>query len=121
MAREKSPEELAILERLRTLCRALPGAEESVDGHGHTSFRVGGRPFVMMGSMRLWLGIKADPISQDALVRSGRWTRGQGAWTSPVDYGALDWEEIGEMLRDAWQITAPKRLLRTPASQPPAP
>lgn len=44
--REKSREELAILERLRALCAALPEAQESVDGHGHTSFRVANGPDV---------------------------------------------------------------------------
>jgi predicted DNA-binding protein (MmcQ/YjbR family) len=110
--RVKSAEELAILERLRQLCGTLPEVEESVDGHGHTSFRVAGKPFVMMGSMRLWLGIKSDPISQDVLVRSGRWVRGQHGWVSVADFGALDWEEIEELVRDAWRLTAPKRLVK---------
>ncbi len=115
MEREKSPEELAILERLRELCCALPEVEEAVDGHGHTSFRVAKKPFVMMGSMRLWLGIKSDPITQDALVRSGRWNRGQHGWVSVADFGALDWGEIEELVHDGWRLSAPKRLVRARA------
>lgn len=111
MEREKSPEELAILERLRGICLALPEVEESVDGFGHTSFRVANKPFVMMGAMRLHLGIKTDPITQDALVRTGRWKRGQG-WTSVVDFDALDWGEIEELARDGYRLAAPKRLVK---------
>lgn len=110
--REKSPEELAILERLRALCTALPEVEEAVDGHGHTSFRVAGKPFVMMGSMRLWLGIKSDPITQEARVRTGRWQRGQHGWTSVADFRRLDWGEIEEMVRDGYRLTAPSRLAK---------
>lgn len=112
MEREKSPAELAILERLRGLCLALPEVEEAVDGHGHASFRVGGRPFVMMGSMRLWLGIKSDPITQQALARSGRWHRGQHGWLSVADFERLDWAEIAELVRDGYRLAAPKRLAR---------
>ena len=112
LGREKSPEELAILERLRVLCGSLPEAEETVDGHGHTSFRVGGKPFVMMGSMRLWLGIKTDPITQEALARTGRWQRGQHGWLSVLDFAHLDWVEIEELVRDGYRRTAPKRLLK---------
>jgi hypothetical protein len=73
--REKSPEELAILARLRALCLQLPEVAEAVDGFGHTSFRVAKKPFVMMGSQELHLAIKSDPVSQDVLVRSGRFRR----------------------------------------------
>jgi len=122
MEREKSAEELAILERLRGLCCALPGVQESVDGHGHTAFRVAGKPFVMMGSMRLWLGIKSDPVTQDVLVRTGRWARGRNGWTSVVDFAALEWDEIEEMVQDGWRLTAPKRVLKAQATPaPPTP
>ncbi len=110
--REKSPEELAILDRLRQLCAALPEAEESVDGHGHTSFRVAGKPFVMMGSLRLLLLIKTDPITQAALVRTGRWEAGQHGWVRMSDFSGLDWAEVEELVRDGYRLAAPRRLAR---------
>jgi predicted DNA-binding protein (MmcQ/YjbR family) len=113
--RKKSPQELRILQRLRKLCSTLPEVTEAVDGFGHTSFRVGKKPFVMMGSQELHLAIKSDPVTQEALVRSGRYTRtpylGQHGWVSVADFSRLDWAEIEELVEDAYRRTAPKRLL----------
>jgi predicted DNA-binding protein (MmcQ/YjbR family) len=113
--RKKSQRELRILQRLRRLCLALPEVVEAVDGFGHTSFRVNKKPFVMMGSKQLHLAIKADPITQNALVRSGRFTRtpflGQHGWVSVADFNELDWTGIEELVRDAYRRTAPKRLI----------
>jgi predicted DNA-binding protein (MmcQ/YjbR family) len=114
--RVKSPEELAILQRLREACARLPETTEAVDGFGHTSFRVRDRPFAMMGSTRLHLAIKADHATQDVLVRTGQWEKtpfiGRHGWVSVVDFDALDWAEIEELLTEGWQRTAPKRLVR---------
>lgn len=113
--RRKSQKELHILERLRKLCLALPEVVEAVDGFGHTSFRVRKKPLAMMGSQELHLAIKADPVTQEALVRSGCYTRtpflGQHGWVSVVDFDRLDWAEIEELVIDAYRRTAPKRLL----------
>jgi predicted DNA-binding protein (MmcQ/YjbR family) len=114
--REKSAEELAILERLRALCVRYPEVVEAVDGFGHTSFRVANKPFVMMGSQQLHLAIKSDPVTQDMLVRSGRFQLtpylGQHGWVSVTDFRGLDWEQIAELVRDAYRLAAPRRLLK---------
>ena len=115
-AREKSPEELAVLERLRRLCFRFAEVAEAVDGFGHTSFRVGKKPFTMMGSQQLLLAIKTDPITQEHLINSGRFRRtpyiGQHGWVDVVDFNAVDWEEIEGLIADAYRLVAPKRLLR---------
>ena len=114
--RVKSPEELAILDRLRAICARLPETREAVDGFGHTSFRVRDRPFAMMGSSELHLALKADPATQDVLIRTGRWERtpyiGQHGWVSAVDCHDLDWAAIEELVEDGWRRAAPKRLVR---------
>ena len=114
--REKSAEELALLERLRTLCFRLPEVAEAVDGFGHTSFRVGKKPFVMMGSQKLLLAIKTDPVTQDLLVRSGRFQRtpyiGQHGWIDVTDFNLMRWEEIADLVSDAYRLVAPRRLLK---------
>jgi predicted DNA-binding protein (MmcQ/YjbR family) len=114
--RVKSAQELAILERLRALCASLPEVAEAVDGFGHTSFRVANKPFAMMGSSELHLAIKSDPVTQDALVRTGRFRHtpflGQHGWVSIVDFGELDWDELEELVRDGYRLAAPKRLLK---------
>lgn len=113
--RKKSARELRILDRLRKLCVKFPEVTEAVDGFGHTSFRVRNKPFVMMGSQTLHVAVKSDPVTQEALVRSGRYERtpylGQHGWVSVTDFGKLDWREIEELVGDAYRRTAPKRLL----------
>ena len=112
--RKKSQDELRILNRLRKICSKLAEVTEEVDGFGHTSFRVAKKPFVMMGSRELHLAIKADLVTQEALVRSGRYTRtpfiGKHGWISVADFKKLDWPEIEDLVRDAHERTAPKRL-----------
>ena len=112
--RVKSAEELAILDRLRGICARLPEVAEAVDGFGHTSFRVRKKPFVTMGSRELHLAIKSDPLTQDALVRSGRFVRtpflGQHGWVSVVDFARLDWTEIEELVVEGYGLAAPKSL-----------
>lgn len=112
--REKSAEELAVLDRLRGICARLPEVAEAIDGFGHTSFRVRKKPFVMMGSQELHLAIKSDPVTQEALVRSGRFRRtpflGQHGWVSVVDFARLDWTEIEELVVEAYGLAAPKSL-----------
>ena len=114
--RKKSPEELAIAARLRELTARLPEVEEAVDGFGHLSFRVRNKPFAMMGSSELHLAIKADPATQEVLVKTGRWVRtpyiGQHGWSSVADFDDLDWDEIAELLEDGWRLAAPKSLLK---------
>jgi predicted DNA-binding protein (MmcQ/YjbR family) len=114
--RIKSPQELAILARLRAICAELPEVAEAVDGFGHTSFRVTRKPFCMMGSQELHLAIKSDPVTQEILVKSGRYRRtpflGQHGWVSVVDFERLDWDELEELVRDGYRLAAPKRLLK---------
>ena len=94
----------------------LPGTHEAVDGFGHTSFRVRDKPFAMMGSSRLMLALKADPATQDVLIRTGRWERtpyiGQHGWVTAADCDDLDWAAIQELVEDGWRLAAPKRLVR---------
>ena len=114
LEREKSAEELAILDRLRGICVRLPEVAEAVDGFGHTSFRVRKKPFVMMGSQELHLAIKSDPVTQDALVRSGRFRHtpymGQHGWVSVENFAQVDWTEIEELVVEAYWLVAPKSL-----------
>ena len=114
--REKSAEERAVLEQLRGICLRLPEVVEAIDGFGHTSFRVRNKPFVMMGSQQLLLAIKCDPVTQDLLIRSGRFRRtpyiGQHGWADVADFGNMDWDEIEALIVDAYRRVAPKRLLK---------
>jgi predicted DNA-binding protein (MmcQ/YjbR family) len=108
----------ALLAALRRSCEGLPEVTEVIDGFGHTTFKVRGRSFLIagMGEAGLDLAIKADPMTQEVLVRQGPYFRtpyiGQHGWVSITDPLGGDWEEIGELLRDAYRLAAPRRLAR---------
>jgi hypothetical protein len=109
--------------RLRKLCLALPEAHE-VEAWGEPTFRVRNKMFAMHaapnnhhGGGRPAVWIKAEPGNQDLMVRTAPdrffvppyvgvsgWI---GVW---LDRG-VDWAELADLLRDAYRLSAPKRLL----------
>ena len=117
--REPFPREKELIRRVRALTAGLPEVRAERDGFGHTTFRVGKRSFVMIGGGHGdgSMSIKADLPSQSFLVRRGPYERtpyiGQHGWVSVWGHQELDWTEIAELIRDAYRLVAPKRLLRT--------
>jgi predicted DNA-binding protein (MmcQ/YjbR family) len=123
MDRTRSSGELKMIERMRRITEPLDGVEVGIDGFGHTTFKAGKKSFVLIGAGHDGGGgsmaIKSDPITQAALIRRGPYTRtpyiGQHGWVS-VDAGdRIDWEDIAEIVRDAYGMVAPKRR-GTPAT-----
>ena len=111
------------LPRLRELCLALPEATEKLS-HGEPTWFVR-KVFVTYAGHhhddRLAFWCAAPPGAQEALVAarpaggsSGRRTSAAAAgsaWTSTPVTGDLDWDEIGEIVTDAYREIAPKRLV----------
>ena len=110
------------LPRLRKLCLALPEAHE-VEAWGEPTFRVRNKLFAMYaaagnhhGDGRAAVWIKAAPHNQELLVRSAPARFfvppyvGPSGWVGVWLDGAVDWDEVAELLRDAYRMTAPKRL-----------
>ena len=111
------------LERLRALCLALPEVHE-VEAWGEPTFRVRNKLFAMYadagnhhGAGRPAVWCKAGPGNQDLLVRAApdRFFVppyvGPSGWIGVYLDGGVDWAELTELLRDAYRLTAPKRLL----------
>ncbi len=111
------------LTRLRKLCLALPDAQE-IEAWGEPTFRVRNKLFAMHadannhhGGGRLAVWIKAAPGNQDLMVRTAPERFfvppyvGAGGWIGVWLDRGVDWEELAELLRDAYRLTAPKRLL----------
>ncbi|HEX5830459.1 MAG TPA: MmcQ/YjbR family DNA-binding protein [Gemmatimonadaceae bacterium] len=111
------------LARLRTLCLALPEAHE-VEAWGEPTFRVRNKIFAMYanvgnhhgaGHPAVWC--KAVHHTQDMLVRAqpDRFFVppyvGPKGWVGVRLDAKPDWEMVGDLVRDAWRLTAPKRLL----------
>jgi hypothetical protein len=103
------------IDRARALALSLPEAVEQ-DHHGRPSFRVGGKIFatlwdqthtnVMLDEPGILTAAQAHP---DACAEFW-WGKRLGALS--VDLERVDADVLTELLADAWERKAPKRLLR---------
>jgi hypothetical protein len=114
------------LTRVRRLCLALPEAHE-VEAWGEPTFRVRNKLFAMYaaagnhhGGGRPAVWCKATRSNQSVMV--GIAPRrffvppyvGPSGWVGVWLDGEVDWAELADLLRDAYRLVAPKRLLRAP-------
>ena len=113
------------LPKLRKLCLNLPEAHE-VEAWGEPTFRVKNKLFAMYaadgnhhGSGRSSVWIKSKKENQ-ALMLSAQPDKffkppyvGPAGWIGVFLDRSPDWNEVNELLRDAWRMTAPKRLAAT--------
>jgi hypothetical protein len=110
------------LTRLRKLCLALPEAHE-VEAWGEPTFRVRNKLFAMYasagnhhGSGRPAVWCKASRTNQVMMVEAepGRFFVppyvGPSGWVGVWLDGAVAWDDLGDLLRDAYRLVAPKRL-----------
>lgn len=110
------------LGRLRALCLALPEAHEAL-AWGEPTFRVRNRVFAMHasadnhhGAGREAVWVKAAPGEQALRVRAApdRFFvppyAGPAGWIGVWLDDVADWDELPELLQDAWALVAPKRL-----------
>ena len=111
------------LTRLRKLCLAFPEAHE-VEAWGEPTFRVRNKLFAMYahagnhhGAGRPAVWCKAAPGNQEVMVKaaSDRFFVppyvGPSGWIGVWLDGPADWDELAQLLDDAYRLVAPKRLL----------
>ncbi len=111
------------LTRLRRLCLALPEAHE-VEAWGEPTFRVKNKLFAMYadaadhhGGGRNAVWCKAAPGNQALMVKSApdRFFVppyvGPSGWVGIYLDADTDWDELADLLRDSWRMTAPKKLI----------
>ena len=109
------------LRRLRDICLALPETFEK-EAWGECTFRVtGGSMFAMTdndhhGSKHVAVWIKAPLDVQEMLVSADAkrffvppYVGSKGWIGVRLDY-KVDWDELGDILKDAHAMSAPKRL-----------
>ncbi len=108
------------IERFRALCLALPEVVE-VETWGHPTFRVRNKMFATCGrdeDDRPSFTCKAQPGEQAALVERDprRFVVpkyvGVHGWVGGHLTGRAPWDELAELVEEAWCMTAPKRLLK---------
>ena len=112
------------LTRLRKLCLALPEAHE-VEAWGAPTFRVKNKLFAMFsdsathhGAGRNGVWLKAAPGNQQLMVGHApdRFYVppyvGPSGWIGVYLDGNVDWEEVRELIRDSYQLVAPRKLAK---------
>jgi len=102
-------------EQARRLALALPEAVE-LDHHGRPSFRVAGKIFatqrddehmnVMLDEGGILTAVEREPGTFEEVWWGKRLTAVR------VDLRLVDAEALGSLLEEAWELRAPKRLLR---------
>jgi predicted DNA-binding protein (MmcQ/YjbR family) len=104
-------------DRLRKICLALPEAEER-ETWGDPTFRVRDKIFAMEkgGDGRISIWCKAPPGSQMVLVGADPERFfvppyvGHKGWVGVRLDNDPDWEEVAEIVRRSYRLTAPKKL-----------
>ncbi len=104
------------LDRVRSLCLALPEARE-VEAWGHPTFRAGKKMFAAFGGEAggFTLGLKVGHDRQEELLKDSRffptpYAARQG-WVSLTLDGATDWDEVRGLVREAYRQVAIQRML----------
>ena len=108
------------IDRVRAICRELPECE--IDGEQHHKLSVRGRTIGWHtvdhhGDGRIALTVRAGPGENAELVASDpvrfflpRYVARHGYVGVYLDLDDVDWDEIRELITDAYRIVAPKRL-----------
>jgi len=121
MSRGWAPVEVPpdIVERVRTLCLALPEVTVRIDGWAQ-SFDIRRRSFCLLvaregasGQPVPLLVLRADPDEREALLSIGRpffATRAGRDRIAVLLTNDTDWEEIRELVTESYRVLAPKKL-----------
>jgi hypothetical protein len=109
------------VERLRALCLALPEVTERISHGEPTWFIRGKRTFVMYADHhhddRLAFWCAAPPGAQESLIASEpeRYFRppyvGYRGWVGVCLDVPIDWEEIADLVEDAYRTVAPRTMI----------
>jgi predicted DNA-binding protein (MmcQ/YjbR family) len=115
-------------EAVRKACLWLPEAEEFMS-HGSPNFRVRGKTFATYavnhhGDGRVALWLNAPPGSQELHVRASPEHYfvpayvGPRGWLGVILNSSIEWVRVVSLIREAYEKTAPKDLLRTLGKTP---
>ncbi len=115
---------LDVLDRVRTLCLALPEAHE-VEAWGEPTFRVRNKLFAMYaspgnhhgrGRPAVWIKAKAENQRLLMELEPARYFAppyvGPSGWVGMWLDKRPRWREVEELLLDGYKQVAPKRLLQ---------
>jgi predicted DNA-binding protein (MmcQ/YjbR family) len=103
--------------RIRKICLELPESYEE-ETWGTATFRVHKKIFAMVASEKgsTTASMKALREDQTAMLSQGipffdpPYVGSKGWIGIDLKSGALDWEEVAEVVRESYRLVAPKRL-----------
>ncbi|MBK5483129.1 MmcQ/YjbR family DNA-binding protein [Peribacillus sp. TH16] len=107
-----------MLENVRNICLALPEAVELIDGFGHNTFKINGKSFVISGEREkgFSLSFKSDRDTQELLLQNENFFKtpyiGHHGWVSIQNPDREDWDELTDLIQEAYLRAAPKRLVK---------
>lgn len=110
-----------MLRKARETYSRLPKIEEKIDGFGHFVVQVNGKSFLIMGDgekgLAPGMNIKSDKETQQLLIAQGHFFKtpyiGQHGWVSIKVDQIHDWDEIGQLVVEAYLRQAPKNVVQT--------
>lgn len=114
----KSLDTAGTIETVRKICLALPEAVEHIDGFGHNTFKVNGKSFVISGENENGFGLsfKSDRETQELLLQKEHYYKtpyiGQHGWVSIQNPVEENWDELTDLIQEAYLRAAPKRLVK---------
>ncbi|KOP71035.1 MmcQ/YjbR family DNA-binding protein [Cytobacillus solani] len=106
-----------MLDNVRKICLALPEAVEIVDGFGHNTFKINGKSFVISGESErgFRLSFKSDRETQEILLQKEYFYKtpyiGHHGWVSIQNPSGDNWDELNDLIQEAYLRAAPKRLV----------
>ncbi len=106
---------MATFDDVRRIALSLPEATEVPAWEGEVTFRVRNRIFVMEQDYKASASLKATPVVQADLIDRDPETFHKAAYVGRFGWVAVvldrvDTDELEVLIRQAWQLTAPKRL-----------
>jgi hypothetical protein len=109
---------MATFADVRRIALALPETAEVPAWEGEITFRVRNKIFVMEQDRQAHASFKATTVMQDDLIDRDPETFARAAYVGrfgwvDVNLELVELEELQGLLRQAWRLTAPKKLAAT--------
>jgi hypothetical protein len=109
---------MATFDDVRRISLTLPEAEELLTWETDVTFRVRSKIFAIGGEGATHASIKSTPLVKEDLIDRDPATFRRAAYVGRfgwlnVDLDRIELDELEGLLREAWRLTAPKRLVRT--------
>jgi len=109
---------VATFDDVRRISLSLPEATEILTWETDATFRVRNKMFAVSAEGATHVSIKATPLVQEDLIDRDPDTFASAAYVGrygwvTVDLKRIDVAELESLLRQAWRMTAPKKLAAT--------